>query len=192
SSKPTTSGRRSHDSAGSSASSAIAPYGVNPHTRSPGENPVPSPASTTTPASSYPGARGSSGFSWYRPETISVSAKFATADATRTRTVPGFTSGSGSSPTRRDSTPPKSSQIRARMGPSLRALQRGRPDTIRVVPRELPPPHYRIPDPRPEDDDVIAVGGGLDPGTILDAYRRGMFPMHLQDGRLAWWSPVER
>ncbi|MCO6501586.1 MAG: leucyl/phenylalanyl-tRNA--protein transferase [Acidimicrobiales bacterium] len=49
-----------------------------------------------------------------------------------------------------------------------------------------------MPDPRPEDDDVIAVGGGLDPGTILDAYRRGMFPMHLQDGRLAWWSPVER
>jgi leucyl/phenylalanyl-tRNA---protein transferase len=41
-------------------------------------------------------------------------------------------------------------------------------------------------------DDVIAVGGDLTSGTILQAYRRGMFPMPLPDGRLAWWSPQER
>jgi len=39
---------------------------------------------------------------------------------------------------------------------------------------------------------VVAVGGDLSPGTVLQAYRRGMFPMHLQDGHLAWWSPVDR
>ncbi|HEX6945900.1 MAG TPA: leucyl/phenylalanyl-tRNA--protein transferase [Acidimicrobiia bacterium] len=60
------------------------------------------------------------------------------------------------------------------------------------MPIEPPPPIYHIPDPRPDDDDLIAVGGGLDPGTVLDAYRRGMFPMHLPDGQLGWWSPVDR
>jgi len=39
---------------------------------------------------------------------------------------------------------------------------------------------------------VVAVGGDLEPGTILQAYRRGMFPMHLPDGHLGWWSPVDR
>jgi leucyl/phenylalanyl-tRNA---protein transferase len=39
---------------------------------------------------------------------------------------------------------------------------------------------------------VVAVGGDLEPGTILQAYRRGMFPMDLPDGHLGWWSPVER
>jgi leucyl/phenylalanyl-tRNA--protein transferase len=38
----------------------------------------------------------------------------------------------------------------------------------------------------------VAVGGDLEPGTLLQAYRRGMFPMHLPDGHLGWWCPVER
>lgn len=38
----------------------------------------------------------------------------------------------------------------------------------------------------------MAVGGDLAPGTILQAYRKGMFPMHLEDGHLGWWSPIER
>ncbi len=38
----------------------------------------------------------------------------------------------------------------------------------------------------------MAVGGDLAPGTLLQAYRKGLFPMHLPDGRLGWWSPVER
>lgn len=36
------------------------------------------------------------------------------------------------------------------------------------------------------------MGGDLEPGTILQAYRKGMFPMDLPDGHLGWWSPVER
>lgn len=38
----------------------------------------------------------------------------------------------------------------------------------------------------------MAVGGDLSPGTLLEAYRNGMFPMYLPDGHLGWWSPVER
>ncbi len=40
---------------------------------------------------------------------------------------------------------------------------------------------------------MVAIGADLEPGTLLAAYRRGMFPMHLPDGGpLAWWSPVHR
>jgi leucyl/phenylalanyl-tRNA--protein transferase len=41
------------------------------------------------------------------------------------------------------------------------------------------------------DTDLVAVGADLAPGTILSAYRRGMFPMPI-DGQLAWWSPDPR
>ena len=41
-------------------------------------------------------------------------------------------------------------------------------------------------------EDLVAVGGDLAPGTILAAYRRGLFPMPLEDGVLGWWSPVQR
>jgi len=61
------------------------------------------------------------------------------------------------------------------------------------LPVEPTPSLFRLPDPRTAgSDDVVAVGANLAPGTILSAYRRGMFPMHLPDGELAWWSPVER
>jgi len=43
----------------------------------------------------------------------------------------------------------------------------------------------------PEDSDCIAMGGDLEPGTIVEAYRHGAFPMPV-DGVLAWWSPVRR
>lgn len=54
------------------------------------------------------------------------------------------------------------------------------------------PSRYDLPDPRSAHGDVVAVGGDLAPGTILQAYRRGMFPMNLPDGQLGWWSPVDR
>jgi leucyl/phenylalanyl-tRNA---protein transferase len=39
----------------------------------------------------------------------------------------------------------------------------------------------------------VAVGGDLEPGTLLEAYRNGLFPMPFQpDGLLAWWSPDPR
>lgn len=38
----------------------------------------------------------------------------------------------------------------------------------------------------------VVVGGDLLPGTLLAAYRRGLFPMRLATGELAWWSPDPR
>jgi len=60
-----------------------------------------------------------------------------------------------------------------------------------VRPVEPPPSRWELPDPAPGNDDLIAVGGDLEPGTVLDAYRRGLFPMRA-DGVLAWWSPDPR
>ena len=40
-------------------------------------------------------------------------------------------------------------------------------------------------------DEIVAIGADLEPGTLLAAYRRGLFPMYA--GRsLAWWSPDPR
>ncbi len=51
-----------------------------------------------------------------------------------------------------------------------------------------------MPDPRTAGDhDVVGIGADLAPGTILAAYRNGMFPMHLTEGgQLGWWSPDPR
>jgi leucyl/phenylalanyl-tRNA--protein transferase len=43
----------------------------------------------------------------------------------------------------------------------------------------------------PEDSDCVAMGGDLEPGTIIEAYRHGAFPMPVE-GELAWWSPIRR
>lgn len=62
-----------------------------------------------------------------------------------------------------------------------------------MAPIEPLPSAFWLPDPDSAGaDDVVAVGGDLAPGTLLQAYRRGMFPMHLSEGPLAWWSPLVR
>ncbi len=58
---------------------------------------------------------------------------------------------------------------------------------------EPPASRFVLPDPaQVGSDDLVAVGGDLEPGTILQGYRRGMFPMHLPGGQLGWWSPARR
>jgi leucyl/phenylalanyl-tRNA---protein transferase len=82
-------------------------------------------------------------------------------------------------------------------------------------PIEPPPTSWQLPDPRRLPDqvahgDLVGVGADLEPGTVLAAYRRGLFPMHVSGGLLAdgdggdddptgpetdvlgWWSPVNR
>lgn len=62
------------------------------------------------------------------------------------------------------------------------------------MPLEPPPNCWRLPDPGTADEDGIAgIGADLEPGTVLAAYRAGLFPMHLRfGGALAWWSPDPR
>ena len=57
---------------------------------------------------------------------------------------------------------------------------------------EPPPCRWAFPGPSVADPDgLVAVGADLEPGTLLAAYRQGIFPMPV--GRhLAWWSPDPR
>ncbi len=59
---------------------------------------------------------------------------------------------------------------------------------------EPSPCRWRLPDPGESDEYGIAgIGGDLEPGTVLHAYRSGLFPMHVDHGRtLGWWSPDPR
>jgi leucyl/phenylalanyl-tRNA--protein transferase len=43
-------------------------------------------------------------------------------------------------------------------------------------------------------DDIIAIGGDLEPSTVIAAYRQGVFPMIVEtpEPLLAWWSPDPR
>ena len=60
-------------------------------------------------------------------------------------------------------------------------------------PTEPPPTRWRLPDPERADDDGIAgVGADLEPGTLLSAYRTGLFPMPLGRRSIAWFSPDPR
>ena len=55
-----------------------------------------------------------------------------------------------------------------------------------------------MPDPAdaPPGEDLVAVGADLEPGTLLAAYRAGLFPMPVDPGRrrskMAWFSPDPR
>jgi leucyl/phenylalanyl-tRNA--protein transferase len=60
-------------------------------------------------------------------------------------------------------------------------------------PVEPPSTRWELPSPRTTDRDGIAgVGGDLEPGTLLGAYRRGLFPMPFARRRIAWFSPDPR
>ena len=50
-----------------------------------------------------------------------------------------------------------------------------------------------MPDPRRAPaHGLVAAGGDLAPGTVLAAYRAGIFPWPDTDGRLLWFSPDPR
>lgn len=61
------------------------------------------------------------------------------------------------------------------------------------MPSEPPMTGWVFPDPAEADDDIVAVGADLQPGTVLAAYRCGLFPMPLTEAEgMSWWSPVRR
>jgi leucyl/phenylalanyl-tRNA--protein transferase len=57
---------------------------------------------------------------------------------------------------------------------------------------EPPPSPWALPDPNEADEyGLVGIGADLEPGTILSAYRAGMFPMPIER-HLGWWSPDPR
>lgn len=63
-----------------------------------------------------------------------------------------------------------------------------------TVPVEPPPSPWAFPSVDAADESgLVGVGGDLEPGTVLAAYRHGLFPMPLGGrGPLGWWSPDPR
>lgn len=62
-----------------------------------------------------------------------------------------------------------------------------------ALPVDPPPSRWAFPPASSADPDgIVAVGGDLRPGTVLAAYRQGLFPMPIQGHHLAWWSPDPR
>lgn len=63
----------------------------------------------------------------------------------------------------------------------------------RVQPVEPPPTRWQLPPAEHADaDGLVGVGADLSPGTLLAAYRSGLFPMPLTRAHLGWWSPDPR
>lgn len=87
------------------------------------------------------------------------------------------------------------------MAPGPGRLPGRRVATVRSVPVEPPPTPWDFGDPTRfdergdlADDDLVAIGADLAPGTILAAYRRGLFPMPagVPDEPPHWFCPVRR
>ena len=64
------------------------------------------------------------------------------------------------------------------------------------MPIEPPPSRWQLDlEQATPDDDLVGVGADLEPGTLLMAYRAGLFPMGVgNDGSppTGWWSPNPR
>jgi leucyl/phenylalanyl-tRNA--protein transferase len=64
-----------------------------------------------------------------------------------------------------------------------------------TVPSPVGESRWRFPAPDEwPDQDLVAGGADLEPATLIDAYRRGLFPMVVTElgGVLGWWSPDPR
>jgi leucyl/phenylalanyl-tRNA---protein transferase len=62
-------------------------------------------------------------------------------------------------------------------------------------PQPVGPSRWSFPSPAEwPPDDVVAIGGDLEPSTLIAAYRSGIFPMSLESipGVMVWWSPNPR
>jgi leucyl/phenylalanyl-tRNA--protein transferase len=61
------------------------------------------------------------------------------------------------------------------------------------MPVEPPPSSFTFPSPSAADENGrVGAGGDLEAGTLLAAYRSGLFPMRSRIGDITWWSPDPR
>lgn len=71
--------------------------------------------------------------------------------------------------------------------------RRATPADLARAPQPVPPSPWMLPDPRTADEDgVVGVGADLAPPTLVDAYRRGIFPWPHPGVPLPWFSPDPR
>jgi len=57
----------------------------------------------------------------------------------------------------------------------------------------LRPARIRFPDPRKASPEgLVAIGGDLEPETLMAAYRQGIFPWPVEGLPLLWFSPAQR
>ena len=64
------------------------------------------------------------------------------------------------------------------------------PDRPSVPPA---PSRWQLPSPADADENgLVGVGADLEPGTLLAAYRAGLFPMPMRKKLIGWWSPDPR
>ncbi len=83
----------------------------------------------------------------------------------------------------------------ARAGHDTGATAANPESTMRAVPTEPPSTDWHLPDPAScgPGEDLVGLGADLEPGTLLAAYRSGLFPMRMApNGVLAWFSPDPR
>ena len=60
-------------------------------------------------------------------------------------------------------------------------------------PIEPPVTRWQLPSPDLADENgLVGVGADLEPGTLLAAYRHGLFPMPFRKEQIGWWSPDPR
>ena len=59
-------------------------------------------------------------------------------------------------------------------------------------PRPLGPSEWLLPQPAGDDSDLVGFGADLRPETLVDAYRRGIFPWPHERVALPWFSPDPR
>ena len=57
-----------------------------------------------------------------------------------------------------------------------------------VIAADFPDVSLALRDP----DGLLAIGGNLEPDTLLNAYRRGIFPWYNRGQPILWWSPDPR
>lgn len=63
------------------------------------------------------------------------------------------------------------------------------------IPTLSPDPTAPFPDPESalrRPDGLLAMGGDLQPGRLLTAYRSGIFPWYSEGQPILWWSPDPR
>lgn len=63
-----------------------------------------------------------------------------------------------------------------------------------MLPIEPPHSQWQFPGPETaEESGLVGIGADLEPGTVLGAYRAGIFPMPFDNGpNVGWWSPDPR